>query len=187
MQGTNALAYHEKSKLTSVKSLEHWPQNIEKIVQILEKVGKKVTESKSANISISKLNLKFKITQNKLVIKPLNNYSEPCFETTYLGENVKQWLNQKEAQNVIISLGFFIFQKSHHGHPKVAQLTKKLPKQVTLFFCHTWVSELIQEWNFLHSRHLKLKTRSYLGQISKRCSLFRAHLSPLGQIGDEDF
>jgi hypothetical protein len=33
----------------------------------------------------------------------------PCFETAYLGDNVIDLLNQKAAQNVAISLGYFIF------------------------------------------------------------------------------
>jgi hypothetical protein len=33
-------------------------------------------------------------------------------------------LKQKVAQIVAISLGYFIFSKSHNGHPKVAQFAK---------------------------------------------------------------
>jgi hypothetical protein len=41
-----------------------------------------------------------------------------------LGENAKNLLKQKVAQNVAISLGYFIFSKNHNEPPKVAQLAK---------------------------------------------------------------
>jgi hypothetical protein len=40
-----------------------------------------------------------------------------------LGENLKQ----KVAQNVAITLGYFIFSKNHNEPPKVAQLAKSRP------------------------------------------------------------
>jgi hypothetical protein len=45
--------------------------------------------------------------------------------TCLLGENVMNVLKQKEAQNVAISLGFFIFSKNHKQVPKLANLAKK--------------------------------------------------------------
>jgi hypothetical protein len=45
----------------------------------------------------------------------------------YLGENVINLLKQKVAQNVAISLGYFIFKKYLYEPPKVAQLAKQLP------------------------------------------------------------
>jgi hypothetical protein len=39
-----------------------------------------------------------------------------------LCENVLNLLQQKVAQNVTISLGYFIFSKNHHGSLKVAIL-----------------------------------------------------------------
>jgi hypothetical protein len=45
----------------------------------------------------------------------------------YLGENVKHSFKQKVAQNVAISLGYFIFSKSCNEHPKVAQLAENHP------------------------------------------------------------
>jgi hypothetical protein len=53
--------------------------------------------------------------------------NNPYFETASLGE--KKLLKQKVAQDVAIYLGYFIFSKSHNGHPKVAQLAKN---------CQTW-------------------------------------------------
>ncbi len=46
------------------------------------------------------------------------------FETAYLGENAINLLHPKVAQNVAISLGYFIFSKNHNEPPKVAQLVK---------------------------------------------------------------
>jgi hypothetical protein len=46
------------------------------------------------------------------------------FLTPYLGENVINLLQQKVAQKVTISLGYFIFSKNHNEPPKVAQLVK---------------------------------------------------------------
>jgi hypothetical protein len=67
----------------------------------------------------------------------------------YLGVNVINLLNQDVAQNVAISLGYFIFSKYHNEPPKVAQLPKitqsghpgwKLSSQPTVIknmsFCH---------------------------------------------------
>ncbi len=51
-------------------------------------------------------------------------YSKPCFETAYLDENVINLVKPKVAQNVIISLGYFIFSKNHNEPPKVAHLAK---------------------------------------------------------------
>jgi hypothetical protein len=44
--------------------------------------------------------------------------------TAYLAENTTNLLKQKVAQNVAISLGYFIFPKNHNKPPKVAQLAK---------------------------------------------------------------
>jgi len=66
---------------------------------------------KNVKISASKLNLKTQNIYIKLLLKPLNTYSKPCFETDYLGENVKKLLKQKVAQNITISLGYFIVSK----------------------------------------------------------------------------
>ncbi len=48
-------------------------------------------------------------------------------EIAYLGEIVVNLLKPKVAQNVAISLGYFIFSKNHNELPKVAQLTKISP------------------------------------------------------------
>jgi hypothetical protein len=64
-------------------------------------------------------------------IKPLlrlkNTCNKPYSKTAYLGENVKKLHLPKVAQNVNMSLGYFIFSKSHNWPPKVAQFAKKLP------------------------------------------------------------
>jgi hypothetical protein len=59
-------------------------------------------------------------------LKPKNTY-KPYFETAYLDENVINLLQQKVAQNIVISLGYFIFSKNHNEPPKVAQLVKNCP------------------------------------------------------------
>jgi hypothetical protein len=58
----------------------------------------------------------------------ISKYYKTCFETVYLGEKKLE----KLAQDVTISLSFFIFPKNHNELPKVAQLVKKLPDLVTL-------------------------------------------------------
>jgi hypothetical protein len=50
------------------------------------------------------------------------------------GENVIDLLQQKIAQNVATTLGYFIFSKNHNAPPKVAQLAK-MPNLVTLILC----------------------------------------------------
>jgi hypothetical protein len=63
----------------------------------------------------------------KPLLKPYNTYDKPCFETTYLGKNVINLFKQKVAQNVAISLGFFIFSKNHNEPSKEAQFAKYRP------------------------------------------------------------
>jgi len=60
-------------------------------------------------------------------LKPLNTCNKPCFETAYLGENVTNLLQQKVAQNVTISWGYFIFSSNDNEPPKVAKLVKICP------------------------------------------------------------
>jgi hypothetical protein len=60
-------------------------------------------------------------------LKPKNTYNKPCFKTAYLGKNLFYLLHQKVAQNITISLGYFIFSKNHNEPPKVAQLAKNGP------------------------------------------------------------
>ncbi len=70
---------------------------------------------------------------HQTTFKPKNTYNKPYFETAYLGENVINLLQQKVAQNIAISSGYFIFSKNHNEPPKVAQLAKKSPSLVALF------------------------------------------------------
>jgi hypothetical protein len=49
-----------------------------------------------------------------------------------LGENEINLLQQKVAQKVAISFGYFMFSKNHKAPPKVAQLVTKMPNLVTL-------------------------------------------------------
>jgi hypothetical protein len=58
------------------------------------------------------------------LLKPKTTYNKPCFETAYLGENVINLQLQKVAQNITISLGYFIFSKYRSETPKAAQLVK---------------------------------------------------------------
>ena len=48
-------------------------------------------------------------------------YDKLFFETAYLGENIINLFQQKAAQNVAISLGYFIFSKNQEEPPKLAQ------------------------------------------------------------------
>ncbi len=63
-------------------------------------------------MSITKLKLKVENIYIKLLLKPLNIYNKPCFESAYLGDNAIDYLlQQKIAQNVTITLGYFICSK----------------------------------------------------------------------------
>jgi hypothetical protein len=64
-----------------------------------------------------------------------------CFETAYLGENIKKLLNQKVAQNITISLGFFTYMKNCIVPPKVASVAKKLSNLVTLVIIRSGILE----------------------------------------------
>jgi hypothetical protein len=55
-------------------------------------------------------------------LKVQNTNNKPYFETAYIDENGKKLLKQKVAQNVSISLGYFIFSRNHNEHSKVAQV-----------------------------------------------------------------
>ncbi len=69
-------------------------------------------------------------TADSLPLKVQNisiKYRKQCFETAYLGENVKNLPKQNIAQNVAFSLGFFCFLKSHNDPQKVAKLAKNHP------------------------------------------------------------
>ncbi len=93
-----------------------WPEDWEKVTQILEKVAKTGAKPKSPNVSASKLNLKVQNIYNKPLLKP----DGPCFETAYFGENVKKLLKKAVAQMVAITMGYFIFSKICNGQPRVA-------------------------------------------------------------------
>jgi hypothetical protein len=80
--------------------------------------------AKKAEISTTKLNLKAQNIYIKPLLKHKNTYNKPCFGSANFGENVVNLLQQKVAQNCVISLGFFIFSKNHNEPPKVDQLAK---------------------------------------------------------------
>ncbi len=84
-------------------------------------------QAKKAKISTTKLNLEAKNIYINPLLKPQNTYNKPCFETAYLCENVINLLKQKVAQNVAISLGYFIFSKNHNEPTKVVQWAKNCP------------------------------------------------------------
>jgi hypothetical protein len=71
-------------------------------------------------------------TQNIYIKKLLNTYNKPCFETAYLGENGINLLQQKLAQKVTISLGYFMFLKNSQNATKSHPIGEKLPCLVTL-------------------------------------------------------
>ncbi len=69
---------------------------------------------------------KLKNIYTKPLSKPKNAYNKPCFETAYLGENVINLLQQKVAQNIAISMSYFIFSKNHN-ESKSSPIGKKSP------------------------------------------------------------
>jgi hypothetical protein len=73
-------------------------------------MAQKVTKSKKAKISTTKLNLKTRNIYIKPLLKPLNTHNKPCFETANLGKNVINLLKQKVAQK--LPLFWAIFKKS---------------------------------------------------------------------------
>ena len=77
-----------------------------------------------AKISTTKCNLKAQKYIHQTIFETLK-YLQQCFETAYWGENEKKknLFQQKVAQNVTISKGYFIFSKNHEP-PKVAQWAK---------------------------------------------------------------
>jgi hypothetical protein len=89
----------------------------------LEKTSQTVAKPKIRNIYRKKVQSIY----IKPLLKPKNTCNKPYFKTAYFGENVKNFLKQKVAQNVTISLGYFIFSKRHNWHLKEAQLTKNHP------------------------------------------------------------
>ncbi len=66
------------------------------------------------------LDLKAQNIYIKPLLKLKNAYNQLCFETAYSGENVINLLQQKVAQNIAISLGYFIVSKNHNEPEKVA-------------------------------------------------------------------
>jgi hypothetical protein len=51
--------------------------------------------------------------QNQTIFETLK-YLQQCFETAYLGENAINLIQHKVAQNVTISLGYFILSKKSY-------------------------------------------------------------------------
>jgi hypothetical protein len=101
--------------------LKHSKQSDQKFCPNLEKGAKIVTKPKNAKISTLKFNLKVQNIYIKLILNPRNTYNIWNFNT------VINLHTQKVAQNVAISLGFFIFSENHNEPPKVAQMVKKCP------------------------------------------------------------
>ncbi len=64
---------------------------------------------------------------HQTTFETLKNYNKPCFQRAYLLENIIDLLEQKTAQIVAITLGYFIFKKNHNELPKVAQSVKNWP------------------------------------------------------------
>jgi len=75
----------------------------------------------------SKPNLKVQNINIKPFLKPSCTHDTPCFETAYLGKNIKTFFGQKIAQNVDSSLGFFIFSRNDSDLPEVDKLAKNHP------------------------------------------------------------
>ncbi len=71
----------------------------------------------------AKINLKVLNIHIKPLLKPKNRHKKLCFETAYLGENVKQCVSQKYPK-VLPFLGHLIFEKNPNELSKVSQLVK---------------------------------------------------------------
>jgi hypothetical protein len=89
------------------------------IAQFLEKVAKTLSKPK---IFTSKLKLKVQSIYIKSHLKPKNTFNKPYFEIAYLGESLKNLLEQKSSPKMLPFLGYFIYSKHHNWPPKVAQL-----------------------------------------------------------------
>ena len=96
---------------------------IRKKAKILEKVAKTVSKPKGTKIFTPKPNLKVQNIYNKPLVKPQNTYNKLCFETSYLGENVKNCLNQIRPKCCDL-FGLLHDPKSRNWHAEVAQLAK---------------------------------------------------------------
>jgi hypothetical protein len=68
-----------------------------------------------------------KLKVQNTCIKPQLNYNRPCFECAYSVENVRDLFEQKIAQKVAITLGYFISSKYQNEPSKVPQLAKNRP------------------------------------------------------------
>ncbi len=71
-------------------------RRFEKKLPFFQKIAQKVAKSKKAKISTTKLNLKAQNIYNKPLLKPPNTYNKACFESTYLGENLINLLQQAQ-------------------------------------------------------------------------------------------
>jgi hypothetical protein len=83
-----------------------------KIHPIFQKVAQKVTKPKKCLNIYNKRQFGSPkhMHQNQTIFETLK-YLQQCFETAYLGENAINLIQQKVAQNVTISLGYFILSK----------------------------------------------------------------------------
>jgi hypothetical protein len=95
---------------------------LKKNCPIFQKVAQKASKATKAKISTTKINLKAQNIYIKPLLKPKSTCNKPCFKIAYLSENVINLLQQKVAQNIAISLGYFIFYLNHNEPPKVTQL-----------------------------------------------------------------
>jgi hypothetical protein len=85
---------------------------------IFWRVAKTVAKWKNANIYAE---AQFESPKHQTTLETLKNtHNKLCFETAHLRENVKKLFKQKVAQNVTISLAYFIFTKNHIKLPKEA-------------------------------------------------------------------
>jgi hypothetical protein len=98
-----------------------WPEDLKKNLPNFS-IAQKVTKPKKCQ----------KYLQLRAIWKPktytpnhFRNHKIPT--TAYLGEHAINLLQQKVAQNVTISLGYFIFSKNLNEPPKVAQRVKNRP------------------------------------------------------------
>ncbi len=89
-----------------------------------KKVAKTVKKPKHANI---KAQFECPKHLHQAPSETLKYLQQLFLVTTYLAENVKHLLKQKWAQNIAISLGYFIFSKNQNEPPKIAQLIKDHP------------------------------------------------------------
>ncbi len=104
-----------------------WPEVFKKKLPNFSRSSPKSLQTqKNAKIEIESPKCRYQTT-----FETLKYLQQTILWTTLLRWKCNRFAWQKIAQNIAISLGYFIFSKNHNEPPKVAQLAKT-PNLVTL-------------------------------------------------------